>query len=108
MYPITTPTDVLPEPADRRKARLRGLNAVLAAAGVMALAMTLGDKFTGGAILGGLVVFAVVTTPVIGVIALLGTTQLDLPAFLAGSGRLTANNFLGLILLAMLIMQLCM
>jgi O-antigen ligase len=107
MDPFATPTHVPPEASDHGRGRLRPLHAALAAAGLIGLAITLGDQLMAAAILGGLIVFVVVTTPVIGVVALLGTTQLDLPTFLAGSGRLTANNFLGLILLTMLIMQLC-
>ena len=108
MYPIATATDAPSGISERGKTRLRVLNAALAAVGLMFMAMTLGQQFLGGAILGGLTVFAVLLNPFLGIVTLLGTTMLDLPTFLAGSGRLTANNFLGLILLALLIMQLCM
>jgi O-Antigen ligase len=108
MHQIATPADVLPEAPDRKRSRLRVLNAALAAVGLVFMAMTLGERFMGGAILGGLIVFAIVINPFLGIVTLLGTTMLDLPTFLVGSGRLTANNFLGLILLVLFITQLCM
>jgi hypothetical protein len=50
----------------------------------------------------------VVVNPVFGIVVLVGTLMLGLPWFLAGDGRLTGNNLLGLILLAMLIIQICL
>jgi hypothetical protein len=44
---------------------------------------------------------------VLGIVVFVGTLLLGLPWFLAGDGRLTANNLLGLVLLAVLIIQVC-
>lgn len=109
MRGMTTSIDA-PSGASRRgSGLLLGLLAVVAAAaGVMYLAKSVGDLFLSAAVIGGFFMTAVVINPVLGIVTLLGTTLLDLPAFLVGSGRLTANNFLGLILLTVLIIQLCM
>ena len=44
----------------------------------------------------------------LGIVVFVGTLLLGLPWFLAGDGRLTANNLLGLILFAVLIVQVCL
>jgi hypothetical protein len=81
----------------------------VAAAGILMLIGTsLGTLYAVTAVLGVLAVIVVVVNPVFGIVVLVGTLVLGLPWFLAGDGRLTANNLLGLILLAMLIIQICL
>jgi hypothetical protein len=79
-----------------------------AACTLMLIGTTLGALYAVVAVLGVLAVIVVVVNPVFGIVVLIGTLVLGLPWFLAGDGRLTANNLLGLILLAMLIIQICL
>jgi O-antigen ligase len=85
-----------------------GLLCLAALGGIMTTADTFGDQFVAAGILGALFVSAVLVNPMVGLIALLGTLLLGLPGFLAGTGRLTANNLLGLVLSGMVAIQLCM
>jgi O-Antigen ligase len=81
----------------------------LAAAGtLMLIGTSLGTLYAVVAVLGVFAVIVVVVNPVFGIVVLVGTLVLGLPWFLAGDGRLTANNLLGLIMLAMLIIQICL
>ena len=84
------------------------LLAVLSMAAVAALSLigaNLGILYALVAVVGIFAVIAVVVAPVLGIVAFVGTLLLGLPWFLAGDGRLTANNLLGLILFAVLIVQ---
>jgi hypothetical protein len=107
MYGITTPAE-LPDASLGKRLVLFGLLPIAATVGIMSLAMGLGDRFVGVAILGGLFVTVIMANPTVGIIALIGTLLLGLPPWLAGVGRLTANNLLGLILIGMVAIQLCM
>jgi O-antigen ligase len=107
MHDMTTAAD-MPDATLVKRVLLFVLLPIAATAGVISLAMGLGELFVSTAILGGLFATAVLFNPTIGIIALLGTILLGLPPFLAGAGRLTANNLLGLILIGMLAIQLCM
>jgi O-antigen ligase len=85
-----------------------GLLCAAALAGIISLGDGFGDLFVAAGILGGLFVCVVLVNPIVGIIALLGTLLLGLPGFLAGAGRLSANNLIGLILAGMVAIQLCM
>jgi O-antigen ligase len=85
-----------------------GLICVVALAGMLALGDSLGHEFVAAGILGILFVSAILINPLLGIIALLGTLLLGLPGFLAGAGRLSANNLIGLILTGLAAIQLCM
>jgi O-antigen ligase len=87
---------------------LFALLSIVATLGVMGLGMGLGDRLVAAAILGGLFVSLVMASPIVGLMALIGTLLLGLPPWLAGVGRLTANNLLGLILMGMVAIHLCM
>jgi hypothetical protein len=84
--------------------------AILAIAGagaLMAIGVNMSILYAVVAVAGVMAVIVVVLNPIFGIVCLLGTLVLGLPWFLAGYGRLTANNLLGLILLAVLIIQVC-
>ncbi len=87
---------------------LLGMLGLLVLGGLTAVGATLGSLYAIAAVLAVVAVAVVVTNPVWGVIVFIGTLLLGLPGFLAGDGRLTANNMLGLILLALLVVQICM
>ena len=107
MYNTTTPAE-LPDSANGKRFVLFGLLSIVAAFGVMGLGMGLGDRLVAVAILGGLFMTLVMANPIVGIMALIGTLLLGLPPWLAGVGRLTANNLLGLILMGLVAVQLCM
>lgn len=86
---------------------LIGMLGVLGLAGLTAIGATLGTLYAIAAVLGIAAMAVVVTNPLWGVVVFIGTLLLGLPGFLAGDGRLTANNMLGLILLALLVAQIC-
>jgi hypothetical protein len=99
------------EPAEsshRAWVMLLGALAVVAAALLTLIGTTLGTLYAVVAVVGIFAVIVVVVAPVLGVIVFIGTLLLGLPWFLAGDGRLTANNLLGLILLAVLTVQVCL
>src|SRR5262245_48533480 len=75
-----------------------GLLCVAVLAGILSPADGIGDLFVAAGILGGLFVSVVLINPIAGIIALMGTILLGLPGFLAGAGRLSANNLIGLVL----------
>lgn len=85
-----------------------GLLCVAVLAGILSPADGIGDLFVAAGILGGLFVSVVLINPIAGIIALMGTILLGLPGFLAGAGRLSANNLIGLVLAGMVAIQLCM
>ena len=87
---------------------LLGISSMAAAALLMFVGATLGTLYAVVAIVGIFAVIVVVIAPVFGIIVFVGTLLLGLPWFLAGDGRLTANNLLGLVLLAVLIIQVCL
>src|SRR5262244_2829349 len=82
--------------------------AVLGAAMLAVIGMNLSILYSVVAVAGIMAVIVVVMNPVFGIVCLVGTLVLGLPWFLAGDGRLTANNLLGLVLLAVLIIQVCL
>src|SRR5262245_59646887 len=90
---------------NRRWAILLGILAMAAGGAIMFIGATLGTFYAAVAVLGLLLVVVIVTAPVFGIIVFVGTLLLGLPAFLAGDGRLTANNLLGLVLLAVLMIH---
>ena len=108
MRVFVTPQDVGAEPLRNGRMMLLGLLSVGAAAGMMFLAMGVGDLYASVAVLGLLFVATVLVNPILGIVTLLGTILLGLPEFLAGSGRLTANNLLGLVLILALAIQICL
>src|SRR5262245_17528882 len=78
----------------------------MAAAGLLILVgANLGILYAVVAVVGIFAIIVVVVAPVLGIVVFVGTLLLGLPWFLAGDGRLTANNLLGLILFAVLIVQ---
>jgi O-antigen ligase len=87
---------------------LLGVLSMAAAAGLMFVGSSLGMLYAVVAVVGVFAVIVVVVAPVFGIVVFVGTLLLGLPWFLAGDGRLTANNLLGLILLAVLIVQICL
>src|SRR5262250_3461864 len=96
------------EPLSHRWVILLGIFSMAAAALLMFVGATLGTLYAVVAIVGIFAVIVVVIAPVFGIIVFVGTLLLGLPWFLAGDGRLTANNLLGLVLLAVLIVQVCL
>ena len=82
--------------------------AIAAGACLMLIGANLGILYAIVAVIGVFAVIVVVVAPVLGIVVFVGTLLLGLPWFLAGDGRLTANNLLGLILLAVLIVQVCL
>lgn len=107
MYNTTMPA-ALPDSASGKRLVLFGLLSITATFGVIGLGMGLGDRLVAAAVLGGLFMTLVMANPIVGIMALIGTLLLGLPPWLAGVGRLTANNLLGLILMGMVAIQLCM
>src|SRR5262245_32185186 len=87
---------------------LFGIGALLVIAMLTAVGAGLGATYAMMAALGMLAVMVVISNPVWGIVVLIGTLLLGLPGILAGDGRLTANNMLGLLLLAVLTVQICM
>lgn len=79
-----------------------------AALALMLIGINLSLLYAVVAVFGVMALILVVCNPVSGIIVFTGTLVLGLPWFLAGDGRLTANNLLGLILLALLIIQICL
>ena len=108
MRTIAASEDVRVEALRGGRAMLVGLISVAAAAGIMLLAVGLGDLVASGAVLGILFVATVLINPIVGIVTLLGTLLVGLPGFLVGAaaGRLTANNLIGMLLLLALIAQL--
>src|SRR5215813_4637374 len=82
-----------------------GILAIASGALLMFIGASLGILYAVVAVVGIFSIIAVVVAPVLGIVVFIGTLLLGLPAFLAGDGRLTANNLLGLILLAVLMVQ---
>src|SRR5215467_11459279 len=81
----------------------------MAAAGLLILVgANLGILYAVVAVVGIFAIIVVVVAPVLGIVVFVGTLLLGLPWFLAGDGRLTANNLLGLILLAVLVVHICL
>src|SRR5262245_3910336 len=85
-----------------------GVLSMAAVALIMAVGAGLGLLYAVAAVVGVFVVIVIVVAPVFGIVTFIGTLLLGLPWFLAGDGRLTANNLLGLILLAVLAVQVCL
>jgi len=73
---------------------------------VAVAASAAGQEVVALGVLGGLFAVVVALRPFAGIVALLGTMMLGLPEWLAGSGRLTANNALGVLLVLALVVQL--
>ena len=92
----------------RKRLMLVAAAAMVAAVAVMFVGAGLGVLYAAVAVLGVLAVVVVVVQPLLGIVAFIGTLLLGLPSFLAGEGRLTANNLLGLVLLAVLVVHVCM
>jgi len=107
--PATTPYR---EPAGGGSHRvwvmLLAVFSMAAVAILMAIGATLGMLYAAVAVFGILAVIIVVVFPVFGIVIFVGTLLLGLPWFLAGDGRLTANNLLGLVLLAVLVVHICL
>jgi len=96
------------EAGNRRWVILLGIMSVAAAAILMFVGATLGALYAAVLVLGLFAVVVMIVAPVFGIVVFIGTMLLGLPAFLAGDGRLTANNLLGLVLLAVLMIQVCL
>jgi hypothetical protein len=96
------------EAGNRRWVILLGIMSMAAAAILMFVGASLGTLYAAVLVLGVLAVVLMIVAPVFGIVVFIGTLLLGLPAFLAGDGRLTANNLLGLILLAVLIVHVCL
>ena len=96
------------EVGNRRWVILLGVLSMAAAAILMFVGASLGTLYAAVLVLGVLGVVAVIVAPVFGIVVFIGTLLLGLPAFLAGDGRLTANNLLGLVLVAVLIVHVCL
>jgi len=92
----------------RRWAIVLGIVAMAAAATLMFVGASLGTLHAAVLVLGVFALTAVVVAPVFGIVVFIGTLLLGLPSFLAGDGRLTANNLLGLVLLAVLTVHVCL
>jgi hypothetical protein len=85
-----------------------GILAIASGALLMFIGASLGILYAVVAVVGIFSIIAIVVAPVLGIVVFVGTLLLGLPWFLAGDGRLTANNLLGLILFAVLIVQICL
>lgn len=96
------------EAGNRRWVILLGILSVAAAAILMFVGASLGTLYAAVLVLGLLAVVVMIVAPVFGIVVFIGTLLLGLPAFLAGDGRLTANNLLGLVLVAVLMIQVCL
>ena len=93
------------EAGNRRWVILLGILSMAAVAILMLIGASLGILYAVVVVLGALAVVVMIVAPVLGIVVFVGTLLLGLPGFLAGDGRLTANNLLGLILVAVLIVQ---
>ncbi|HEX5856294.1 MAG TPA: hypothetical protein VFZ57_11800, partial [Thermoanaerobaculia bacterium] len=96
------------EAGNRRWVILLGIMAMAAVAILMFVGASLGTLYAAVLVLGLFAVVAMIVAPIAGIVVFIGTLLLGLPAFLAGDGRLTANNLLGLILVAVLMIQVCL
>ena len=96
------------EAGNRRWVILLGIMAMAAVAILMFVGASLGTLYAAVLVLGVLAVVAMIVAPIAGIVVFIGTLLLGLPAFLAGDGRLTANNLLGLLLVAVLMIQVCL
>ena len=108
MPAVTTSRYANTETPGRGWLLLLALLCVLAGATLVIIGINLNVLYAVVAVLGAIAVIVIVLNPIFGILCLLGTLILGLPWFLAGDGRLTANNLLGLILLAVLIIQICL
>ena len=86
------------EAGNRRWVILLGIMSMAAAAILMFVGASLGTLYAAVLVLGVLAVVVMIVAPIFGIVVFIGTLLLGLPAFLAGDGRLTANNLLGLVL----------
>jgi len=93
------------EAGNRRWVILLGIMSMAAAAILMFVGASLGTLYAAVLVLGVLAVVVMIVAPIFGIVVFIGTLLLGLPAFLAGDGRLTANNLLGLILVAVLMVH---
>ncbi len=107
MPALTTSKDA-PAESSRSLVIALGMLAIGAGALLMFIGASLGILYAVVAVLAIFAVIVVVVAPVLGIVVFVGTLLLGLPWFLAGDGRLTANNLLGLILFAVLIVQICL
>jgi hypothetical protein len=105
---LIAPTRETSAELSQKRLMLVAVAAMVAAVAVMFVGASLGAFYAAVAVLGVLVVVLVVVQPLFGVVAFIGTLLLGLPGFLAGEGRLSATNLLGLVLLAMLMVHVCM
>ena len=80
------------EAGSRRWVILLGIMSMAAAAILMFVGASLGTLYAAVLVLGVLAVVAMIVAPIFGIVVFIGTLLLGLPAFLAGDGRLTANN----------------
>jgi hypothetical protein len=96
------------EAGNRRWVILLGIMAMAAVAILMFVGASLGTLYAVVLVLGLFAVVAMVVAPIVGIVVFIGTLLLGLPAFLAGDGRLTANNLLGLLLVAVLMVHVCL
>src|SRR5262245_51412492 len=94
--------------SNRAWVMLLGVLSMAAVALIMAIGGSLGMLYAVVAVFGVFAVVVVILAPLYGIVIFIGTLLLGLPAFLAGDGRLTANNMLGLILLAVLVVHVCL
>jgi hypothetical protein len=94
--------------SNRVSLMLLGVLSMVAVALIMAVGTSLGMLYAVVAIVAVFALLMVVLAPVFGIVIFIGTLLLGLPAFLAGDGRLTANNMLGLVLLAVLAVHVCL
>ena len=100
--------DDVPGGSSRAWLMLLGVVSMAAAALLMFIGTSLGMLYAVVAIVGVFAVVVVVVAPILGIVVFIGTLLLGLPWFLAGDGRLTANNLLGLVLLGVLIVHICL
>ena len=100
--------DTGPDAGNRRWVILLGIVSMAAAAILMFVGASFGTLYAAVLVLGVLALVAVIVAPIFGIVVFIGTLLLGLPSFLAGDGRLTANNLLGLVLLAVLIIHVCL
>src|SRR5262245_27961461 len=105
---VTRYRDASTDIGNRRWVILLGIASMAAGAVLMFVGATLGTLYAVVAVMGVLVVATIIIYPAFGIIVFVGTLLLGLPAFLAGDGRLTANNLLGLVLVAVLMVHVCL
>lgn len=108
MHALAISRDAASDRMSRGWVMLFGFLAMALPVTLMVIGVTLGMLYAVVAVLGLLAVAVVVMFPVAGIVIFVGTLLLGLPWFLAGDGRLTANNLLGLILLAVLTVHVCL